>query len=670
MPRSLGRALLIILAAVGAAGPLRAQDDAGERDASAAPPAELPWQMKLGLRVRQVDEAFALIDRLVIVPDEATYLDELSRWSPRGRWPVLFEDDRLAPMFVRRFKPAEVIHREPIGRALPGPEGRQRLLEDIIISAWGGVPGIHGLRETFQRNGYTPPGVVIASVHDPAWTAAVALAAGRGEPIAWLNEPFGRPGATLPAEAVRQLRRRIDGLVAEEGYPFAGLGDAIDAITLCRAVAGKADIDLPAAAQPAFPPSTPDLPRRPGPPYAITDLIGRHEDGSRYAVTGWIFGDEKRCAYMGMCSLFLPRRRVSFYNTYPDSGQWAAYGTAEAAEAFSDRGYEVQVVSGEGTSVFAWQRMLAGGISADVIIMNSSGMSDYFDLVGGRAYPQDVPILTEPAAVHLIHSWSLAEPDDRDTVGGRWLERGAYAYVGSAHEPFLGAFVPPSELARRCISYGSFLVAARHYDPHPLACPWKINTLGDPLMLLSPPDEHETDRIAQPAGYGTNVGEQARTLVRACAEDDADGATFAAAIAAVVLLGRDEIAARLWPLAEEKGFAAEAAGPALGPLFRMRYRQAFLRAWRAAPHHDEHDLDMLWHIMGRRLRGLTDEAALRDLEEAIRRPNVEIDLRRLAPELARVLGREHVRKLLLRELEQAEDEYVQRQLRRLLEEYH
>ena len=442
----------------------------------------------------------------------------------------------------------------------------------------------------------------------------------------------------------------------------------IEAITICRAVGGKADLPLPPSAQPSSPSARLSLPSEPGPPYAITDLIGRHEDGRRYAVTGWIFGDEKRCAYAAMCSLFLPRTRASFISIYPGTDHWAAYDPAGAAESLGRAGYDVQLICGADASVFAWQRTLGEGLSGDLILMNTSGMPDFFNLYGGRAYPQDVPILSEPAAVQLIHSWGLSAPENPNTVGGRWLERGAYAVVGAMHEPFLAAFVTPEEIAMRLTRYGPFLVSARQYEPHPFSKPWKVNTLGDPLMLLPTVEEQHKERIEPTPGEGANLIEEVRELMRACDEEDTDAEAFATAIAALDLLGRDEIAIRLWRLAEERGLAAETARSALGPLFRQGQRETFLRAWRAAPAHDDRDLDMLWHIMGAHLRRLEDEQTLQLLESAIRPPNVDVDLRRLAPPLARVFGHAHVRDLVQRHLEEADDNRVRAELNKLLEE--
>jgi hypothetical protein len=149
----------------------------------------LPWAVRLGLRSQQVSQALPIVDRVVLVPDAATYLDELAKWSTRGRWPVLFEDSTYAPMFVRRFATAQLIRRASLNQPLPAEAtDKQKLLESVVVRAFDGDPARMTIRQTFDKLQYIPPGVVITSVNDPAWTAAVALAAGRGQPLAWLDD--------------------------------------------------------------------------------------------------------------------------------------------------------------------------------------------------------------------------------------------------------------------------------------------------------------------------------------------------------------------------------------------------------------------------------------------------------------------------------------------------
>ena len=64
-------------------------------------------------------ERITLVDQVVLVPDLATWLDEVGRWKKGAQWPVLIEDDRYTPLFVRRFKPLRLIGRSSIGEELP-----------------------------------------------------------------------------------------------------------------------------------------------------------------------------------------------------------------------------------------------------------------------------------------------------------------------------------------------------------------------------------------------------------------------------------------------------------------------------------------------------------------------------------------------------------------------
>ena len=612
------------------------------------------WAVKLGARVEQVNRAFPVVDCVVLVPDGATYLDELGKWSPKGRWPVLFEDDQLAPMFVRRFSPSRVYRRESVGDWPTEAKQRQRDIEAVAIRAWGGDPKQDTLRQVFQRQEYTPPGVVITSVDDPAWTAAVALAAGRGQPIAWLDGRFGRPNGRLNIDVLNRLRSRIDRLVAQSGYQHADLGDDIDAITLCRAVAGRASVSSN---------QSQDSTR------AITDLLGRTPSGQRYAFTGWIYGNEVRSAYIAMCSLFLERDTVWLYNTYPNEPNWNAYGVATPTAELNEAGYKATAFQGDKTTDRAWQNMLPGGIATDILIMNSKGKADAFYLSVGRGAPGDVPVLNEPLVLHLIHSWSMRSPESPGTVGGQWIAHGVYAYVGSIQEPFLGAFVPPTFLAQRCMSYVPFLVAARMWNgPPQFADAWKINTFGDPLMLCPPPDAESSARLQPAQRDELDLAAHVEVLLRRVDSDEA-GEAVTEAIRTASLLGRDDVAVQSWRLAKQRGFANSAAPAALGPLFRQKDIDEFLTAWQERPVRDETSADMLWHLIGPTLGGGTPEQTLILLQSAIRPYQSHIDLERLAPHLVSAFGSAHVKRVIQGEVESVPNKNVRTKLQALLRRY-
>ena len=622
---------LVVVLAAAAAQPVHAQQ-------------ATHWSITLGMRVEQVQRAFAVVDRVVLVPDAATYLDELSRWSPKGRWPVLIEDDRYAAMFIRRFGPSQIVRRQPVDKPAAVSRGE---LEAVVVRAWGGDPLRETIPDVLRRQGCTPPGVVITSTKDPAWTAAVALAAGRGQPLAWLDESFGKPNHLLDARRFARLREAVDLLVSGTGYPYAGLGDAIDTITLCRDLAGRVDI--------AANPGTDEI-------RAVTDLLGRLAGGRRYAFTGWIFGDEVRCAYTAMCSLFLERSAFELYNTYDDQAVRRVYGLREAAGLLAARGFEATTHDIPDTTLRAWLNGLPRGFTTDVLVMNSGGNSNYFVLSDGRAYCGDVPILNVPMALHFTHSFSLKAPTNTNTVGGRWLARGVYAYIGSVDEPLLPAFIPPKFFVDRCVNLVPFLIAGRKWDASPA---WKINTLGDPLMICRPPLLGEVARIPAPQEFdGIDLKEHVKTLMRRAAEDKS-GDAFAEAIATLDLLGHDAVAIKLWQLAEQRGLARAAAPGAIGPLFRVGLANETFRAAAALPDPHANDLDMLWHMMTPRLR-TADEQTLLFLERNIRSCQRHADLERLAPHLLATFGVAHTRAAIQREIDRTTNPRSRKLLRKLM----
>ena len=83
---------------------------------------QLPWFLSLGESSMQLRARVPVARQVVLVPDLATLCDEVGRWSPKAHWPVLIEDDFLAPMFIRRFVPHVVYRRASVGGKKPGGE--------------------------------------------------------------------------------------------------------------------------------------------------------------------------------------------------------------------------------------------------------------------------------------------------------------------------------------------------------------------------------------------------------------------------------------------------------------------------------------------------------------------------------------------------------------------
>ncbi len=616
---------------------------------------QLPWAVRLGLRVWTVEQAAPIVDQVVLVPDGATYLDEIQHWSSRGRWPVLYNDHPTAARFIRRFRPAVVIERESVG-GLPRGEELEARLREAHVRAMGGHPDREEAADIFRRNDYTPPGIVVTSARDSAWPAAVALAAGRLQPLHFIDEDYGRPNSVVDRERVAQLNEQIREAVRATGYPWESLEEGILTVTLCRTVAGR--VRLPRAEG------------TDGEPGAISDWLGRHDDGSRYGFVGWIFGSEHRSAYMAMCSLFLPRNDVWLANGYPNEGGFAQFNMQDAADRFEDRAYDVTHLAGAQFRAAAWQNTISSGIDPDLFNVNSRGNAHFYHVFDERLWAADVPLLNVPAAVHFTHSWSARQPTVNWTVGARFLNHGAYAYVGSVHEPLLAAFIPPGMLAERLVNHVPLLVASRHWSgAHQFARPWKVQTIGDPLMLAVPPDRLPQERSDPEAeDRGRNVREDVRQAMRGL-NDEGAGDQYAEVIRGLELIGRDELALEIWRLAEQHGQAEAAAPAALGPLFRAGQSEEFLSAWKHVTVRDEELQTMLWHLFTPRLGSVRDEDTLLQLQAAVRSSMPEVDARRLAPHLARRLGSEHVRAWLQRLLDETENARARRGLEEALRDY-
>ncbi len=193
-----------------------------------------------------------------------------------------------------------------------------------------------------------------------------------------------------------------------------------------------------------------------------------------------------------------------------------------------------------GASLVTLRRRLSGGpespgagIDAGLIAINSSGQAPWFDLKPGQALVGDVPVLRVPAIVHMVHSFSAWSPTERSTIAGAFLERGAYAYLGSCHEPLLRGFVPTPLVMRRLLQGLPWSAAVRFDD----APPWKIAVFGDPLLTLGP----RGPRIAGDLGL---PGRPPRTLTDELTSH-LKARELADALRTLALLGRDADAARL-----------------------------------------------------------------------------------------------------------------------------
>ncbi len=599
----------------------------------AAPASEetLPWFLRLGESAMQLRARVSVIPQVVLVPDLATLAAEVAEWTPEAQWPVLIEDDVLTPLFVARFGPKAIYRRKAVD-SLPEQSAQwASAIESAAAAAWNAAPGVSVRQAAASAGLPVPPGLIISRRGDPAAAAALLLSAGRGQDIAWVDLAAGTPNQALGLGETTALAEAVAEAAAATSANWDALGDDLDAITICRSMAGRGHTD---AAVP--------IESEAGGVVAMTDVLGRTATGARWAFAGWIFGDAARAAWMANCSLFLPRIDAWLCGTYPDATPWTHWSMTPANETLTDAGFKVTMRTQETLRSLVASDMT--GLGTDLALMNTKGNADFFQMAGGaQADPGDVPILTRPAALGLTHSWSLRSPASSDTVGGRWLDRGVYAMVGSSAEPQLQAFVPPALLSKRLAGGVPLLVAARWWPDAttPMNRTWRITTIGDPLMIIPPPRGTIRRPAELPPARPELVGlHDSAVAAMKQAESAPSDEAFAAAIGDLALMGRREMAIKMWAAARQADTAGPRSARAAFPLlFASGERDAMLHAWARLGGPTPRQGDMLWAAFGPTLGEGTSEAALSALTATLS-PGGAVDrVRRLAPLLARRWGR-------------------------------
>lgn len=424
--------------------------------------ASVSWDRRTGTE-REV------VNVVCLVPDLATFFEAVATWDERHFFPVLIDDVEETFKFLRAFRPARVV-RFPASRVPPIAPGTTWAR---AVAAVGRAWAAEGMPEDKAPKGDavpaslgpSPPALVLASPDSPTLAGAVALAAGRFQPLVrW--ETGKRFDDVLSADEAGTLARRLEALLADRGVRYDQLGDDCDFVTLAT-----------------------DLPYR----YAdktgrnaLDDLILRSPQGQRrWAFAGRLVGDARTSAYRAMCSLFLSPTSALLYNTYGDKDPpWSAYAMGSAAARLS-RVLPVTHRNGRGAALPGWHQTFDPVNRFGLVLLNTHGGPTNFHLDGGGGQTADVPE-SGPAAVPMIHSFSAESPDDPQTIAGRWLANGAFAYYGSMNEPYLQAFRSPELVAAFLAENLPVVAAVRKTGSEPYGHPWRLVYLGDPLYRLKP----------------------------------------------------------------------------------------------------------------------------------------------------------------------------------------
>lgn len=602
---------------------------------AAAQQQEIPFPLRFGVRSEVLAQKQGVLSQVVLVPDGATYLDEIRQWTIDRRWPVLIEDDHFTPLFLQSFAPERVFRRASIG-ALPPVEARAAAIEGAAAHAW--TPGAASMKEALAGRGVPSIGVVLYDPADPAWPAAVALAAGRGQVLVPLTGNWGAPNDQLDPDRTTALCDAVRDAVAGTGLAWNGLGDEVDAVTICRSMAGKGTpgerIEF----------ASPFGPARRNEPIATTDAVCRIADGRtprRWAIAGWIFGSEARSAYAAMCSLFLVQKSAWLNDcpAYPSNAGVRQYEVGEATSLLGKSGFAAETIRFAPGGVAAWRKRAAAGWSTDLQFINSMGNVDTFTILQDHdAKVREIPAIGRPMGLHMIHSFSLAAPESPICVGARWLDHGVFAYVGSVHEPMLNAFVPPALVAQRIAVGVPLLVAARWLEGEGDRC-WRVQTIGDPLWTPSPGLLRGAIAPAQPREGLVDLKSAAIEAIKAM-NAAPTGANALTAMRCVSRLGRPDFAGTVWASAMKAGVAKESAPTALMPLFLWRNLDAVAQAIELIEQPSLSQLDLMWTLAAAPLEAgqVANRATIETLVRHPRVPRAWHDMTTVRANAIRVMG--------------------------------
>jgi hypothetical protein len=415
------------------------------------------WQRRQGPR-RQV------VDVVCLVPDVPTFFEAIAAWDESHYFPILIDDTELTLKFVRAFRPARIIRYPRRAGPIP-PQELWGTAAAAVGRAWSREASTPPGDSVPPRLGPTPPGAVLSAGSSPMLAGAVALAAGRFEPLLRCEIPGHFSDRPSRDEAIR-LAVGLESRVSDTIGAYETLGDDCDFLTL----AGNWPYSYQDKAGPG----------------SFDDLVGRSIGAAgqpRWAFTGRLLGDPAASVYRAMCSLFLTPESALLLNTYTDPNPpWSEYRLTQAAGRLA-RVAPVTLREGNRANLSEWYRVFDQRNRFGFLMINTHGSPTMFHVPGGPAATGDIPP-SVPTAIVMIHSFSAEDPNDPETIAGRWLANGAFVYFGALNEPFLYGFRPPTMVAELIGADLPLAAAVWRTSSEPYGQPWRLVYLGDPLYRL------------------------------------------------------------------------------------------------------------------------------------------------------------------------------------------
>ena len=467
----MGKILLFFMVVVGASPIGFAQETLFDPRFDEVRRASVAWDRRTGPE-REI------LDVVCLVPDLPTFYKAISHWDQKHYFPVLLDDVETSLKFLRAFRPARIVRFPKDTESVESVAGWDLALE-TVGRAWSveGTPSNELPRADAVPTtlGETPPGVVVSYPESPSLPAAVALAAGRFQPLL-LWKVDRRFDEILKFEEARSFARNLESLIAKTVGKYDALGDDLDFVTLAGEYPYKYESK---GERNAFDDLILRTPKEESP--AGGAARGEH----RWAYAGRISGDPVLSVYRAMCSLFLRPSTALLYNTYKEAEKpWSGYsmlGSVPKINAIVPANQK----NGERATLAGWHQTFDPSNKFGLILLNTHGGPTEFHLESGPGQTADIPE-SAPTALLMIHSFSAESPQDPQTLAGRWLANGAYLFFGSLNEPFLEAFRSPKLVSSFLAENLPVVSAVRRLTTEPYGTPWRLVFFGDPLNRLKP----------------------------------------------------------------------------------------------------------------------------------------------------------------------------------------
>lgn len=426
-----------------------------------------------------------VLDVVVLVNDDASFLDAIGRWSEKTHFPVLFQDDLCAPRFIAAFRPSQVVVVPPV------TDGKAVAESDVLgalLGSWSKEENGAQLRQPATRDALLarlgdlsddPQGIVVTQMGADEWPGALALAAGRFQGLEFLPGSSDVETSLIAAARAREMAGQVAERLAQWELPREGRACFVtmagDFPLACRGSAADGRSGL----------------------QAVDDWVGRAADGGRLAFTGRLTNGRVASVYMAACSLFLQPAAAMLVDGRPVAAGGPEYDLAGAERILGAR-WTVTRRSGQDARAVLGPEKGTWRNAGFAFVQTASGEWVADDVFAG-----------EPAAMVFTQPGSADDPGRLDTLCGRALLGGVFWCGGCVDDGCLETWPLPARWAGAARDGVAWGWAFRRDDGQPFGWPWRAVICGDPLFCLRDEPAKRRDVRAQDVPV-VRVGE--RTL--------------------------------------------------------------------------------------------------------------------------------------------------------------